>query len=148
MVRSGCSSLSPLSRWVWAEGGTNPDLEQKLDVGGFGYPVWNLTSCVTMSLPSSSLPLIIPCHHLLSLLFFLLLLFFFFPSSCSPSPFLSLPIPFSSSFRNIPECVFPNCLILSSSLPPSLPPFFPFLGNGDCELTQESLLITPRCLQS
>ena len=24
--------------WVWLEGGSNQDLEQALDVGGFGYP--------------------------------------------------------------------------------------------------------------
>ena len=27
------------SRWVWAEGGQFPDLEAKLGIGGFGYPV-------------------------------------------------------------------------------------------------------------
>ncbi|CAI8055674.1 Protein disulfide-isomerase A6 [Geodia barretti] len=26
------------SRWVWAEGGQFPDLEEKLEIGGFGYP--------------------------------------------------------------------------------------------------------------
>lgn len=25
-------------RWVWTEAGSQPDLEQKLEVGGFGYP--------------------------------------------------------------------------------------------------------------
>lgn len=25
-------------RWVWVEAGAQPDLEQKLDIGGFGYP--------------------------------------------------------------------------------------------------------------
>ena len=144
------ASLSPLSRWVWAEGGTNPDLEQKLDVGGFGYPVWDLTSCDNFSmplpssfdysLPSFALPPLVSASYFRFLSLFL-----------QPSPFplpLLLPAPFSPSFRNIPECVFPRCLILSPSLPPSLPSSFPFLGNGDCELTQEGLLITPRCLQS
>lgn len=27
-----------LSRWIWAEGGANSDLEQNFEVGGFGYP--------------------------------------------------------------------------------------------------------------
>ncbi len=35
-----------LCRWVWTEGGQNPELEQELDVGGFGYPVSNLLALV------------------------------------------------------------------------------------------------------
>ena len=95
------ASLSPLSRWVWAEGGTNPDLEQKLDVGGFGYPVWDLTSCdnFSMSLPSSfdyslpslALPPLVSASHFRFLSLFL-----------QPSPFLSYsllpsPLPLETS---------------------------------------------------
>lgn len=29
-------------RWVWLEGGQNGNMEQNLDVGGFGYPVCDL----------------------------------------------------------------------------------------------------------
>ena len=38
------------SRWVWAEGGHFPDLEEKLEIGGFGYPVryQNLTLVYTI----------------------------------------------------------------------------------------------------
>ena len=90
--RNGCSSLS---RWVWAEGGTNPDLEQSLDVGGFGYPVWDLTSCVTILVCLFPLPLII----FLPSLFFLLCFSLSLPLSPSPSLFsLSLSTPSLGNF--------------------------------------------------
>lgn len=28
-------------RWVWAEAGSQPDVEGALNIGGFGYPVNN-----------------------------------------------------------------------------------------------------------
>lgn len=39
-----CDVSFPHCSWVWVEGGQNPDLEDNLDIGGFGYPV-GVVSC-------------------------------------------------------------------------------------------------------
>jgi len=30
---------NPMIRWVWAEAGAQPHVEEALSIGGFGYPV-------------------------------------------------------------------------------------------------------------